>query len=65
MEDRITVEDEQMGARLDAFLAERVPEVSRSHWKTLIQAGYVKVNGSGCKPNHKLKAGDQIDWVIE
>jgi 23S rRNA pseudouridine1911/1915/1917 synthase len=64
MEDRITVENEQMGARLDAFLAERVPEASRSHWKTLIQEGFVKVNGSGCKPNHKLKPGEVIAWTL-
>ena len=64
MEDRITVEKEQSGVRLDAFLAELVPEVSRSHWKTRIQDGYVKVNGAVSKPNHKLKPGDVIDWTV-
>jgi 23S rRNA pseudouridine1911/1915/1917 synthase len=64
MEDRITVEKEEAGVRLDAFLAERVTETSRSHWKTLIQAGQVKVNGADCKPNQKLKSGDVIDWTL-
>jgi 23S rRNA pseudouridine1911/1915/1917 synthase len=64
MEDRITVEKGQHGGRLDAFLAELVSEVSRSHWKTLIQAGRVTVNSAACKPNQKLKPGDIIDWTV-
>ena len=64
MEDRTTVENEQQGRRLDAFLAEQVTEVSRSRWKTLIQAGHVMINGENCKPNQKLKSGDIIDWTV-
>ncbi len=64
MEYRTTVETGQHGGRLDAFLAEQVSEVSRSHWKTLIQAGHVMVNGAACKPNQKLKSGDGIEWTV-
>lgn len=64
MEDRITVEQGQHGGRLDAFLAEQVTEVSRSHWKTLIQAGQVTVNGMNCKPNQKMNSGDIIEWTL-
>jgi 23S rRNA pseudouridine1911/1915/1917 synthase len=52
------------GRRLDAHLAESVPEVSRSHWKTLIQGGRVLVNGQSSKPNHKLKTGDEVCWTL-
>ncbi|MEN8255945.1 MAG: RluA family pseudouridine synthase [Verrucomicrobiota bacterium] len=52
------------GQRLDVFLAVAVPEVSRSHWKVLIQEGLVAVNGAACKPNHKLRAGDVVTWAI-
>ncbi len=52
------------GQRLDVFLAGAVPEVSRSHWKTLIQEGLVTVNGTPCKPNHKLRAGDEVCWSL-
>lgn len=52
------------GQRLDVFLAGAVPEVSRSHWKTLIQGGRVMVNGKSCKPNHKLQADDTVCWSI-
>ena len=51
-------------ARLDLFLAALVPEHSRSHWKTLIQDGRVTVNGSVCKPNHRLKTGDEVCWSM-
>ena len=50
--------------RLDVYLAGAVPEVSRSHWKGLIQDGWVTVNGSTCKPNHTLKAGDEVCWSL-
>lgn len=59
----IVVESRKLG-RLDAFLAEQEPEVSRSQWKTLIQAGSVTVNGVACKPNQKLKAADEIAWSL-
>ncbi len=60
----LSVHPDQQGVRLDALLAEEVAAVSRSHWKTLIQAGHVMVNGAACKPNLKLKTGDVIDWEV-
>ncbi|VGO22735.1 RluA family pseudouridine synthase [Pontiella sulfatireligans] len=61
--EKITVEPCRAG-RLDAFLAEAVPEVSRSFWKTLIQGGRVTLNGGACKPNQKLKTGDELCWTL-
>ncbi len=52
------------GQRLDAFLAKAVPEVSRSQWKGLIESGHVRVDGQTCKPNRKLRAGDEVEWEI-
>jgi len=52
------------GQRLDVFLAAVVPEVSRSRWKGLVQSGLVTVNGLACKPNHKLRVGDEVCWSI-
>ena len=62
--EQLLVETEQTRMRLDAFLAGQVSEVSRSHWKTLIQSGRVTVNGAACKPNQKLKSGDVIEWTV-
>ena len=36
-------------ARLDAWLAEAVPEHSRSRWQALIKEGRVTVNDAPCK----------------
>jgi len=55
---------EMGGDRLDVFLAMAVPEVSRSHWKNLIHDGRVTVNGASSKPNHKLKVGDAVGWIL-
>ncbi|MCK4564776.1 MAG: RluA family pseudouridine synthase [Verrucomicrobia bacterium] len=60
----LSVDAGQGGLRLDVFLAGAVPEVSRSHWKVLVQNGRVAVNGKTCKPNHKLKAGDEVCWSL-
>ncbi|HEY5621620.1 MAG TPA: RluA family pseudouridine synthase [Pontiella sp.] len=60
----LIIDEVQAGSRLDVFLAAELPEASRSHWKTLITEGLVKVNGENCKPNHKLQPGERIDWVL-
>jgi 23S rRNA pseudouridine1911/1915/1917 synthase len=60
----LSVEGEGSGQRLDAFLARAVPELSRSQWKNLIESGRVQVNGRCCKPNHKLKTGDVLEWTV-
>jgi 23S rRNA pseudouridine1911/1915/1917 synthase len=50
---------------LDAYLAAAEPTVSRSAWKALVQDGLVAVNGAAaCKPNQKLKTGDEVAWTI-
>lgn len=60
----LTVDNTAARKRLDAFLAEQVAECSRSQWKTLIEKGLVLLNGATCKPNTKLKRGDEICWSI-
>ncbi len=47
--------------RLDAFLSSRTDEISRSHFKGLIQDGHVLVNSRRVKPSWELKEGDQVD----
>lgn len=59
----LSVDRDHKGVRLDTFLAEQIPEMSRSKWKSMIQDGLVTVNGVPCKPNHKLKAGEIVEWA--
>jgi len=46
------------------WLAETVPEHSRSRWQTLIKEGRVTVNGAPCKANLKIHAGDRVKWSV-
>lgn len=59
---RFAVEGGEANARLDAWLAARMPaHVSRSRVKALIEAGQVEVNGvAASSPSRKLKAGDEV-----
>jgi 23S rRNA pseudouridine1911/1915/1917 synthase len=48
------------GVRLDVFLAQRLPDVSRAQIQRWIEAGYVELNGKLAKPNTRLKTGDEV-----
>ena len=60
----LSVQADGKGIRLDVFLAEHEPGISRSQWKMLIEDAAVKVNGRGCKPNYKLREGDVVEWSL-
>ncbi len=46
--------------RLDVFLANRDPTLSRSALQRLIDEGRVTVNGQPVKPSYKIRPGDRI-----
>lgn len=48
--------------RLDSFLSEITPELSRSKIQSLIKSGSVKVNGQDKKSSYLLKEGDKIEF---
>lgn len=50
--------------RLDRFLAEQQPDISRSRLQGLVKLGAVLVNGSPVKISYALKPGDQITLKI-
>jgi len=52
------------GTRLDKFIAEECPELSRTHAQKLIAEGLVSVNGQTARASLKLEAGDRIDFTI-
>jgi len=49
-----------VGTRLDIFLAENNPGLTRSYLQKLISEGMVKVNGVLSKPSYRLKLGDEV-----
>jgi 23S rRNA pseudouridine1911/1915/1917 synthase len=56
-----TIEKSLPSGRLDAFLREKFPVVSRVALKRLIEQGHVRVNGHTVKPTHSPRAGEQIE----
>jgi 23S rRNA pseudouridine1911/1915/1917 synthase len=48
------------GRRLDLFLAEHVPEVSRTRIQELVREGRVRVDGRIAKVSHRVSAGETI-----
>lgn len=56
-----TIEDKNK--RLDIFVCEKMPELTRSYVKTLIENGNILLNGKIVKSGEKLRENDEI--VIE
>ena len=50
--------------RLDAYLAAKLPDLSRSRIQTLIREQYILLNGKPAKPRDSVKSGDSISVVI-
>ena len=46
------------GMRLDAYLAQAIPEISRARVQLLIEAGQVRVDGAVVKAKQKLHGGE-------
>ena len=51
---------DDVGKRLDQFLAARLESVSRARVQELISEGKVLVNGAAAKASVKLRGGEQI-----
>lgn len=49
------------GKRLDAYLAQAIPEISRSRVQMLIEAGQVRVDGTAASSKQKLRGGEAIE----
>jgi 23S rRNA pseudouridine1911/1915/1917 synthase len=47
--------------RLDRFLANKLPEYSRSRLQELIRTGFVRLNGTTTRPRHLVRSGDKIE----
>jgi 23S rRNA pseudouridine1911/1915/1917 synthase len=54
------VEGEAKGERLDVYLRAKLPDLSRERIKTLIEGGFILVEGKSVKPSYKLKGGEQV-----
>ena len=57
----LTIEHTLPADRLDTFLRDRFPAVSRGAIQRLIEQGHIRVNGRTVKPTHSPRAGEQVD----
>jgi 23S rRNA pseudouridine1911/1915/1917 synthase len=55
------IEESLPGGRLDVFLREKFPAVSRGALQRLIEEGCIRVNGQVVKPTHTPRAGERVD----
>ena len=55
---------EKSDVRLDVFLSEILPEISRSKFQQIIKEGFVNVNSKKEKPSYILQKGDKIEVEI-
>lgn len=60
MTEPLRIEDDETGLRLDIYLADRVPHLSRAHIQRLIGTQAVTVNGAPGKPSYRTRFGDEI-----
>ncbi len=55
---------EKPGRRLDKVLRDRVPDLSRTEGKRLIEAGQVQVDGRPRKPAYRVELGERVTIVL-
>jgi 23S rRNA pseudouridine1911/1915/1917 synthase len=62
---QITVDSAQAGLRLDQFLAQIIPSVSRALISAAIRDGHIRVDGLCRKSSHRLKERENISGCVE
>lgn len=60
----VFVEEEEEGKRVDKFLTDMMPELSRSYIQKLFSAGNVLRNDTAVKPGYKICGGDRIAFFV-
>lgn len=60
----IYIDENDENKRLDSFLSEITPDISRSKIQNFIKKGCIKINDALKKPSYILKENDKIDFKI-
>lgn len=60
----IYIDENDENKRLDSYLSEITPNLSRSKIQNFIKSGNVKINDTTKKPSYILKENDKIDFEI-
>jgi len=62
--ERREVPPDAQGTRLDVYVSESMPSVSRALAARLAREEHILVNGNPAKPSHRLNAGDVVEAEI-
>lgn len=62
--ERLIIDEAGTGQRLDAFLAEVIPDLTRAAVQRLIEQGHVLLGGATPKPSVKLRLGDEVQITV-
>ena len=57
-------DEQDAGARLDQWLSEQLPELSRARIQALIRNGDILVDGDTVRPSTRCRAGTVIEIII-
>jgi 23S rRNA pseudouridine1911/1915/1917 synthase len=60
----IRLEADTEGIRMDTFLAERLPDMSRSSVQKLLERGLITLNGKPVRKNHRITRGEFFDVTL-
>lgn len=60
----IFIDENDENKRLDSYLAEITPDLSRSKIQSLIKSGNAKINNTVKKPSYLLKENDKVEFEI-
>lgn len=61
---KLKVDPGQTPLRIDRFISDRMPNVSRTRIQQATHAGAITVNGKPVKPNYKVRPNDTIDAIF-
>lgn len=61
---KLIADENSEGLRIDIFLAEILPDISRSKIQKGVKEGHVKVNNIRVKASYALKIGDTIEFEL-
>lgn len=60
----LRVDPSAAGERLDVWLTERLPDLSRSRLQSLVKSGAVTVDGRAVRPSHPVVSGIVVEIVL-
>ncbi|MBA3470653.1 MAG: RluA family pseudouridine synthase [Herpetosiphonaceae bacterium] len=60
----LTITEDDVGQRLDRFIALQLPDLSRTYIQQLITDIHIRVNGRGAKSSYPVQAGDTLEIVL-